>query len=58
MPKGAATLVERIWVGKHHASGDHMFLTSNGWHRARTCRMLEPLKRADAKLAAEVRGAP
>ncbi|CAK0800261.1 unnamed protein product, partial [Prorocentrum cordatum] len=48
--KGESSFVKGIWIGKHKESDDHLFLTPAGWHRARTCRRLEPALRADDKL--------
>ena len=44
--KGDSAFVKGIWIGKHMESDDHIFLTAGGWHRARTARRLEPLRRA------------
>ncbi|HIG17279.1 MAG TPA: hypothetical protein EYQ31_08310, partial [Candidatus Handelsmanbacteria bacterium] len=57
-PKGDTTMVKGIWVGKHPASDDHCYLTSSGWHRARTARRLEPLRRAEGDLFKSVKGVP
>ena len=56
--KGDSAMVKGIWVGKHDKSDDHLFLTMNGWHRARTLRRLPVGAQADASLLKQVAGAP
>ena len=56
--KGDSTFVKGVWVGKHDASDDHIFLTAGGWHRARTVRRLEPSSRAQREILLTVQGAP
>ena len=58
LPKGDSSMVQGIWVGKHAESDDHLYLTSSGWHRARTARRMEPGRRAALALLKSVRGAP
>ncbi|CAK0815286.1 unnamed protein product, partial [Prorocentrum cordatum] len=56
--KGESSFVKGIWIGKRRESDDHLLLTPAGWHRARTCRRLEPALRADDKLMKAVKALP
>ena len=58
MPRADSSMARGIWVGKHWASDAHVYPTSNGWHRARACRRMEPQRRADVGLLQAARGVP